>query len=67
MYVKHLHTMMNVLHLIWSTGRQWGGEYGHRQKGGKMENRNMTKARSGSQGGLKGLEKNKNQIETRSK
>lgn len=42
-----------------STERQWGGEYGHRQRGDKMEN--MKKAKSGSQGGLKGLEKNDKQ------
>lgn len=36
------------------------------QRGGKMENRNMKKAKRGSQGGLKGLEKNKDQTEGRS-
>ena len=50
-----------------SAGRKWGGESGHRQRGDKMENRSMKKADSGSQGGLKGLEKTKDQTESRSK
>lgn len=50
-----------------SAGRQRGGEYGHRHREDKMENRNMKKARSGSHSGLKSLEKNKDQIESRIK
>lgn len=37
------------------------------QRGGKMENRSMKKAGSGIQGELKGLEKTKEQTESRIK